>query len=306
MESRLIDWLRDRLPDHPLLQVGLGDDAAVLRMAGAERIVMTTDLLSDGVDFVVGEMDPRRIGHKALAVNLSDLAAMAAQPMAGVVSLLFPHGADYQLAVGLFEGMLPLAEQFSLAMAGGDTNCWPGGLAISITLLGQVTERGPLLRGEAQPGDAVVVSGAFGGSILGRHLDVCPRVNEALALHQGYTIHAGIDCSDGLSLDLSRLAEESGRGATLDAGRIPIHDDARQLSRREADGATPLDHALADGEDFELILAVPPDEAQRMVAEQPLDVMLTIVGEVTAERGLRLRDPSGKLQELRPRGWQHG
>ncbi len=306
MERELIRWLRGRLPGHPLLRLGPGDDAAVLGMAGIDQCAVTVDMLTDGVDFELSKVDPRRVGHKALGVNLSDLAAMAARPLAGVVAVALPrHGAG-ELAVALVEGMLPLAERHHLAIAGGDTNTWDGPLAISITLLGAVTDRGPLRRAGARPGDRILVTGSFGGSILGRHLDVEPRVDEALRLNADYELHAGIDVSDGLSLDLNHILEESRCGAVVNMAAVPISDDARRLAEQRADGSTPLDHALSDGEDFELILAVPPEEARRMLADRPLSVPLTDIGEFTAEPGLWQIDCDGVRSELAPRGWEHG
>lgn len=287
------------------MRLGPGDDAAVLDMAGIDGVAVTVDLLSDHVDFELAEADPRRVGRKALAVNLSDLAAMAARPLAGVVALLLPRGVGLELPLALYEGMLPLADEFDLVIAGGDTNSWDGPLAVSVTLLGQVTERGPLVRCGARPGDRIVVTGAFGGSILGRHFDFTPRVREALTLNDRYELHAGIDVSDGLSIDLAHLVEESGCGAVVYSDAVPIHDDARRLAEHRADGSTPLDRALGDGEDFELILAVSPAEAQRMTAEQPLDVPVTEIGEFVAEPGLWQVDASGTRQVLSPRGWQH-
>ena len=305
MESNLIAYLRQRIGAHPLVRLGIGDDAAVLDMAGVKGCVVTVDLLTDRVDFVLGEVDPRRIGRKALAVNLSDLAAMASRPLAVVVALALPRSGGMDLAVALYEGLLPLAEHYGVAIAGGDTNSWDGPLAISITALGKTTRRGPLRRSGARPGDRILVTGSFGGSILGRHLDFEPRVSEALLLSQQYRLHAGIDVSDGLSLDLSRLLEESGCGAVLDLQAVPVADDAHRLAERLADGSTPLDHALADGEDFELILAVPPRDAKRMLAEQPLAVGLTDIGCFIAEPGLWQADAEGRRTPLEPRGYQH-
>jgi thiamine-monophosphate kinase len=305
MESDLIAYLRERIGPHPLVQLGIGDDAAVLSMAGVKQCVVTVDLLTDHVDFELSEIDPRRAGRKALAVNLSDLAAMASRPLAGVVALALPRTGGMDLALALYEGILPLAEHYGVAIAGGDTNSWDGPLVISITLVGKVTKQGPLCRGGARPGDRIVVTGSFGGSILGRHLDFEPRVAEALLLSQRYRLDAGIDVSDGLSIDLARLARESGCGAVLDLRAVPVADDARRLAEKLADGSTPLDHALGDGEDFELILAVPPDAAERMLAEQPLAVPLTVVGEFVAERGLWQVDPAGRRLPLAPRGYEH-
>jgi thiamine-monophosphate kinase len=305
MESDLIAYLRKRIGPHPLVQLGIGDDAAILSMAGVGQCVLTVDLLTDHVDFELSQIDPRRAGRKALAVNLSDLAAMASRPLAGVVALALPRSGGMDLALALYEGLLPLAEHYGVAIAGGDTNSWDGPLVIAITLVGKVTKRGPLCRSGARPGDRIVVTGSFGGSILGRHLDFEPRVAEALLLSERYRLAAGIDASDGLSIDLARLAGESGCGAALDLRAVPVADDARRLAEQLSDGSTPLDHALGDGEDFELILAVPPDAAERMLAERPLAVPLTVIGEFVPEPGLWQVDADGRRLPLAPRGYEH-
>ncbi len=305
MEADFIAWLRGRLPAHPRLLLGIGDDAAVLQLGRRGQCVVTTDLLSDGVDFLLNEIDGRRAGRKALAANLSDLAAMAATPLAVVVALALPRAGGGQLAVELYEGMLPLAEKYSVAIAGGDTNSWDGPLAIAITAIGEPTDRGPLLRSGARPGDRILVTGEFGGSILGKHLDFDPRVLEALLLHERFQIHAGMDCSDGLSLDLSRMATASGCGALLELDRVPVSTDARALADRRASAATALDHALGDGEDFELILAVDSASAAKIIDEQPLaPLRVTDIGQFIAESGLwRLVD--GVRQPLAVHGFQH-
>ena len=306
MESELIEHLRRRIPAHPRLLLGLGDDAAVLKMGDVDECVMTVDLLTDGVDFELKKADPCRVGRKSLAVNLSDLAAMAASPLAAVVALALPRHGSRRLAEKLYEGMLPLAEEFDLAIAGGDTNSWDGPLALSLTLLGKVSPTGGALRRDgARPGDKIIVTGRFGGSILAHHFDFQPRVREAILLNQRYRLHAGIDVSDGLSIDLGRIAAESGCGAVLDLDAIPIAEDARRLATRSGDGRSPLEHALYDGEDFELIMAVPVEEAARMLEDQPLDVLLTAVGEFVEKPGLWKTDSKRGKRKLKPGGWEH-
>lgn len=306
MEFALIEHLRRRIPSHPRLRLGLGDDAAVLRMDDVEECVMTVDLLTDGVDFILEKADPRRVGRKALAVNLSDLAAMAARPLAGVVALALPRRGGYDLAVAIYEGMLPLAEEFELAIAGGDTNSWDGPLVLSVTLLGKSPVAGGELRRDgARPGDKIIVSGRFGGSILGHHFDFVPRVREALLLNERYRLHASIDVSDGLAVDLSRIGKASGCGAVVEIDAVPIAEDAKRLSASLADGRTPLDHALTDGEDFELIMAVPQQEATRMLEDQPLDVLLTCIGEFSDDPGLWQTDARNGKRKLAPAGWEH-
>lgn len=304
MEVEFIRWLRDRLPENPACPLGLSDDAAVIQVPAAGPLVATVDLLTDGVDFRLAEADPRRVGRKALAVNLSDLAAMAARPLAALIALALPRAGAERLARDLYEGLLPLAEKYGLAIAGGDTNTWDGPLAISITLLGTPGRGGPLTRRGARPGDQILVTGSFGGSLLGRHFDFEPRVAEALELAARYPLHAGIDVSDGLSLDLARLAGESGCGALVELDQIPIAPAAHTLADQQRDGRTPLDHALSDGEDFELILAVEPEVAGRLLREQPLAVPVTRIGKFVAEPGLWQASPSGP-RPLAARGYEH-
>ena len=305
MESALIEWLGRTLPPHPLLKLGLGDDAAVLALGQGSDYLVTTDVITDHVDFKLAETTPQRIGRKALAVNLSDIAAMAGEPLAAVVGLVLPREGGFELAQGIFAGLFPLAEEYQVAIAGGDTNSWDGPLVVSVTLIGRATDRKPLRRDGARPGDKIIVTGNFGGSILGRHFDFTPRVREALLLNDRYQLHAGMDVSDGLSLDLSRLAKASGCGAQIELTKVPISNDARRLADQSGDVTTALDHALQDGEDFELLLAVPPDEARRMLDEQPLGVSLACIGEFVAERGLWQVDDRGQVAPLTPRGYQH-
>ena len=306
MESEYVAWLRRQIPPHPQLRLGPGDDAAILRLATGADCVVTVDLLTDGVDFDLRSAEPRRIGRKALAVSLSDLAAMAARPVGAVVAVALPRLGGRQLGVELLQGLLPLAERYNVAIAGGDTNSWDGPLVVSVTAIGETTFGGSLLRSGAKPDDRILVTGSFGGSILGKHFDFEPRVDEALILADRYQVRVAIDVSDGLSLDLARMAAESGCGAVIELDRVPVSDAAKEMDRRSADGRTALDHALADGEDFELILAAAPDVAARLVAEQPLDgVPLTDIGYFTLELGLWQIGADGRRIPLPPKGFEH-
>jgi thiamine-monophosphate kinase len=193
-----------------------------------------------------------------------------------------------------------MAAAFDTAIIGGDTNSWQGPLVVSVTLLGEPTGRGAVTRSGARPGDWLLVTGPLGGSILGKHLDFTPRVREAMALHAAAPLHAMIDISDGLAADVNHLCVESRCGAVLWAEHIPISDAARSIQ----DARSPLEHALGDGEDFELVFATPPQEAQRLVAEQPLaGVRLTAVGECVA-KGLWLEE-ANQRRPLAPVGYVH-
>jgi thiamine-monophosphate kinase len=305
MEFAFIDWLRQRLPAHPCLRVGPGDDAAVLQLRAGRECVVTVDMLTDGVDFELANVDPKRVGRKALAVNLSDLAAMAARPLAGVIALALPRRHGLETAMQLYEGLLPLAAEHGLVIAGGDTNTWGGPLVISVTLMGEPTARGCLLRSGAQPGDDILVTGQFGGSILGKNLDFEPRVREALTLAEKYPLRAAIDVSDGLSLDLARLARESRCGAVIDPRAVPVAPAAVRWAEQLADGSTGLDHALSDGEDFELILAAAPAVSKRILNDRPFEVPITRIGSFTPELGLWQVTPDGRREALQPKGYEH-
>lgn len=305
MENDLLRWFRETLPSHKQVLLGAGDDAAIIQLSDGANLVATTDMLMDGVDFRVSEHEASRIGHKALAVNLSDLAAMAARPVAALISLCLPRHGGESFAKALYTGMIPMASQFGMAIAGGDTNSWDGPLVINITAFGEVQPGREWRRSGAQHSDLVFVTGSFGGSIVGRHLTFIPRVNEALWLAEHLDVHAAIDVSDGLSLDLARLCEASGIGAALHLEKIPVSEAATILSDSRQDGVSPLMHALSDGEDFELILAIRPIEAARFFGEHPeWKERLTEIGRFVQPPGLWSLE-GGDLKPLQPRGWEH-
>ena len=194
-----------------------------------------------------------------------------------------------------------MADAFDTAIIGGDTNSWTGQLAISVTLLGEATARGPVLRSGAKPGDWLLVTGPLGGSLAGKHLDFMPRVREALLLHEHADLHAMIDVSDGLAADVGHICEESGCGAVLRAESIPISDAARAIN----DGKSPLQHALGDGEDFELAFAVSPDDGRRLLQTQPVPgATLVQVGQIIAGAELFLEE-AGARRPLPPQGYVH-
>jgi thiamine-monophosphate kinase len=299
-EFAFIDWLRRRTPADPRVAIGPGDDCAAVCLAPDRPCLVTTDMLLEGSCFLLAETGPRRVGRKAMAANLSDIAAMAGQPLAAVVSVGLPRQGGMALARELDAGLREMADGFNVAIVGGDTNTWNGPLVISVTLLGQSTGRGAVTRSGAKPGDWLVVTGELGGSILGKHLDFTPRVKEAIALHAMSELHAMIDISDGLAGDVNHICEESRCGAVLWADKIPIADAARRMP----DDRSPLDHALGDGEDFELVFAVAREEAMRLVTTQPVPgIKLVAIGECVPE-GLWLQEGENR-RPLAPLGYVH-
>jgi thiamine-monophosphate kinase len=300
-EFAYIDWLRRQTPSDPRVLIGPGDDAAALRWTPGASCLVTTDMLLEGSCFRLAEAGPRRVGRKAMAVNLSDIAAMAGRPVAAVVSVGLPREGGRALGEELYHGLREVADAFDTAVVGGDTNSWDGPLVISVTVLGEATGRGPVPRSGARPGDWLLVTGPLGGSLLGKHLDFTPRVREAQRLHSEADLHAMIDLSDGLAADVAHICRESGCGAVLRAESIPASADAGRMT----DGLTPLEHALGDGEDFELVFAVSPEQGRRLIAAQPVPgVTLSAIGECVDTPGLWL-ESGGTRRPLEPRGYVH-
>ncbi len=291
-EFTFIEWIRGQTPSAGRVLIGPGDDCAALSPGGLPWLI-TTDMLMDGTDFVLAEIGPHRIGRKAMAVNLSDLAAMAARPVGVVVSVALPKGDD-TLGRNLYRGLREMADAFGVPIVGGDTNSWNGPLVISVTAFGEADR--PVRRNGAKPGDWLFVTGPLGGSILGHHLDFTPRIAEALKLNEAVDLHAMIDISDGLSADLHHILEESGCGAVLHAEAIPIADAARQMT-----GKTPLERALGDGEDFELVFAVSPADGEKLLRESPVPVWQ--IGECVAN-GYWIEEQKTR-RPLVPTGWIH-
>lgn len=306
-EFRLIDWIRAQAGRDPRVVVGIGDDAAVIApsapsVSPGPNSLVAVDLLMEGVHFTIPPATARAIGRKALAVNLSDIAAMAGVPTHAVVAVALPRDRGLAFAEELHAGLLEAAREFDVALAGGDTNVWDGPLVISVTLTGEATERGPVLRSGAQPGDWILVTGTLGGSLAGRHLDFTPRVREALRLHEAAELHSMIDISDGLAADLHHILDESRAGALLRTDAIPVSDTAARC----ADGHTPLEHALGDGEDFELLFTVSPDDGRALLANPPIEIPLAHVGEIVAGTGCEWVAADGTRTILPRSGWEHG
>jgi thiamine-monophosphate kinase len=299
-EFSLIDSFRSQLRAMPGVELGIGDDAAVVEW-GSRSGLLAADMLLDGVHFDTSSQSPVAIGRKALAVNLSDVAAMAGVPRFALVSLALPRSAPVDFAVGIFEGLKSVADEFDTAIVGGDTTSWNGPFVINVSIVGDVGGDRAVTRGGAKPGDWLFVTGELGGSLLGRHLTFTPRVREANILHRAVDLHAMIDVSDGLVADLYHILEESSVGAILEAAAIPISD----ASRQGGNDRSPLEHALGDGEDFELLFAVSPNDGAKLVSENPIGTRLSHIGEVTAEQTCLLKTETGKLTPLERLGWAH-
>jgi thiamine-monophosphate kinase len=296
-------WLAEafaRLVPGPRVRLGMGHDAAVLRHDGRD-VVLKTDTVVDGVDFVLAACGPAAAARKAVAVTLSDLAAVGAVPRALLVSAILPRGVTFETFAAIARGLLAAAAEFGADLVGGDTSVADAPLSLSVFATGDLRDGGPVGRSGAKPGQVLSVTGPLGGSIFGRHLTFSPRFDASAALLARRVPSAMMDLSDGLSRDLPRICRASGVGADVDPAAIPIHDDVR----RHRDGRSPLEHALHDGEDFELLLAhdpLPPSVEAELLA---LRVRLHAIGVVTATPGaVRLVHPDGPIP-LVPQGFDH-
>jgi thiamine-monophosphate kinase len=300
-EFSLIDWIRSRVVDRDPVTLGIGDDAAVLRSNSGSDWLVATDMLMEGTDFTFPPATPQLAGRKALAVNLSDIAAMGGQPTAAFASVALPITRGMEFARELHAGVLDLADQYDIVLAGGDTNSWNGPLVINVAVVGEPVGFKPITRGGAKPGDAIYVTGSFGGSLAGHHLTFEPRVREAARLVRLVDIHAMIDVSDGLAADLHHILDQSHVGAIVDASAIPI----RPAARSEDAARDPLLRALSDGEDFELIFTVSDADSARLAADWNDATPITRIGQITSTSGCFLKRVDGKAEPLPPLGWSH-
>ena len=305
-EFDLIAAIRRRAGSHPNVPLGIGDDAALV--TGGGSTLVAADLLLEGRHFTVPPEASARlaaaalVGRKALAVNLSDVAAMAGRPVAAFVSVAHHRAYGPAFAERLHAGLADTADEFGVAVAGGDTTVWDGPVVVNVTLLGEVAGGRAVTRGGAKPGDRVFVTGPLGGSLpTGRHLTFPPRVSEALALHAAVELRAMIDISDGLAADLAHVAAESGVAIVLHADKVP------RTAAALAD-PDPLARALTDGEDFELAFAVSAADAGRLRSAPPPGVSVFEVGEVGAAPhgpAVTILDAAGRAIALPERGWVH-
>jgi thiamine-monophosphate kinase len=322
-EHALIARIRDRVPPAPdWVAIGLGDDAAVVEPVRNALEVVTTDALVEGVHFDRAFTPSSAIGHRALAVNLSDLAAMGAAPRSALLSLVLPPGlplADFDAVV---DGFMALAAAHGVAVVGGNIARSPGPLILDVTAIGSVRRRRVLARSGARPGDEVWVSGDIGSAAAGLQslsagprdggrlaaceaafLEPQPRVRLGLLLGRNRAASACVDLSDGLADGLHQLAGASGVGVEVDGAAVPVSAEARGWF--EARGLNPVMAALSGGDDYELLFTVRPKGRSRVetVRRQARGLRLTRIGTVRREPGVIIT--RGGAAEPVPSGYVH-
>jgi thiamine-monophosphate kinase len=303
----------------------IGDDAAAFVVPSDQLTLVTTDLLVERVHFLRDATTPFNLGHKAMAVNLSDIAAMGGIPREAFVSTAIPAGCAVEFLDGLYDGLKSLAGRHGVNILGGDTTASIADLILNVTVVGHVQRDEVMYRSGARHGDVVCVTGMVGDSRAGlrivleggqpsdaalrrlfdAHILPRPHLEEGRFLASTRAATAALDVSDGLSSDLMHIVEESGVGIRVSADRIPISADLRDFCGRL--GRDPIRFALSGGEDYVLAVTVRPDRigevAENFAARfgRPLHR----IGEVTDSGRLELVTPDGQVEIVRPTGWDH-
>lgn len=326
-EFPLIERLSARLGrPRPDVVVGIGDDVAVIETGPERLLVATCDVQVAGVHFLLERVDPRRLGRKAAAVNISDVAASGGLPAHFLSSLVLPADTEVAWVEQLYDGLAEEARRWGADVVGGNVS---GGdrLVIDLTLFGEVPPDELLRRDGARPGDRVLVSGTLGAATAGLRLSLhpetaveqslslralnafetpVPRVREARVAARSGCVSATIDISDGLAADLGHVCDRSGVGARIDAARVPVAEVARAVA--EAVGEEGLAWALGGGEDYEMLFVAEPGRAGALADEirDATGTPVTEIGEIVdAQSGRSLVMPDGETVPLAPEGWRH-
>ncbi|MBU4377113.1 MAG: thiamine-phosphate kinase [Candidatus Omnitrophica bacterium] len=272
--------------------LGIDDDCAVIDYTKDRYLLLTVDMLIDGVHFNLRKAGPKRVGRKALAVSLSDIAAMGGVPKYCLISVGLPPNMPVKVVDDFYAGFVKLAKEYKVELIGGDTNK-SDKLICDVCVVGEVEKHRLVKRSGAKIGDKIYVTGRLGGSIKVKQYNFTPKVKEARILVKNFKVNAMIDISDGLSSDLRHIAESSNTGALIYEKDIPISKGSS------------LKGALTDGEDFELLFTMPGNVNEKVLTKK-LGVRVSMIGEIVAEyKNVTIVDKSGKRVGLKPAGYRH-
>jgi thiamine-monophosphate kinase len=325
-ESGLIQRIADTYQSsHPSVIAGIGDDAAALKLSNQSILLTTSDLLIEDIHFDLAFTDSYHLGRKALAVNLSDIAAMGGTPRFFVVSLALPAHFPLAFIDDLYRGMTELASQFSTILVGGDTSASPQKLMISLTVLGEGHPDHICLRRGAEAGDSIFVTGTLGDAALGllslqknpaqggetplnplvaKHLSPFPRIREGTLLANNHFASSLIDISDGLFIDLKRILKASQKGATIQLKNLPLSKEFKEFESSRS--TNKINYALTGGEDYELLFTCSPEKEEALLrSAQEERFVITKIGTITDSEELLLLDQNEQPYPLDSLGYDH-
>jgi thiamine-monophosphate kinase len=323
-EETIIDLFRAPPRDGTAVAVGIGDDTAVVNLPSGKNLLLTTDVMTEGVHFTRQATSPEALGYKLAAVNVSDIAAMGGTPLFALLSLSLPPDLDKPFLRRFRAGLSKGAKKYGFEIVGGDTTSSAAGIFVSLSLLGRLAGRHPLTRTGARPGDILCVTGHLGASSLGlsalleragsaraglggvirRHLRPDPPLNWGKTLGRRNLATAAMDLSDGLSTDLNRLCRESGVGAEVYCDDLPV----RPFTRRAAAllGRPVLESALHGGEEYELLFTARPAMMEKVeAAARAQEVEVTPIGRIRKPRLVERISSRGERSPFPPGGWRH-
>lgn len=326
-ETGLIRKIRNRMIfDNQSVILGIGDDACALEFPPGSLVLATTDMLLESVHFNLSTANPIDIGLKAMAANISDIAAMGGIPMYCLIALAMPRETEVKFVDDFFTGLKRMGDKYNVKVVGGDTCFSPQGFIVNLTLLGYCERERILTRSEAKPGDTIAVSGNLGLSAAGlevlkrkldksknhqipekfiknaveAHLHPEPRVTLGRFLSGSGIVHSAIDISDGLATDLNHICEESHAGARIWIDLLPINEATQKIAA--AAGVNPLKFACSGGEDYELLITFEGDSKGKEIIENiavDSGINISIIGEIVNEQeGISFLDKEGRKIEV--------
>ena len=300
-EDQITSWFAAQSDaDAVQFPIGIGDDMAQVLAGDDGTVLITTDMLLDGVHFDLQQCTLEEACYKAMAASLSDCAAMATIPVCAVVAVALPVEFGTEELKQIHAGIIEAGQRFNCKLIGGDITKWKEkceSFAINVTMLSKASGwHPPVRRSEAKVGDVIAVTGLLGGSMHGKHLHFTPRVNEALAMTKAASIHAMMDITDGLSVDLNRICTQSGVGAMLEMEKLPFSDAARKTD-------DPYYAVFNDGEDFELLFTLAPDEFEKL--KNLNDIQITQIGTVTESGKMQALWQDGRVVDIEAGGYDH-
>jgi thiamine-monophosphate kinase len=325
-EFGLIESIRKELvtPREGVVK-GIGDDCAVYESSPGRVLLLTTDMLVENIHFLWGSITPFQLGRKAIAVNLSDIAAMGGNPLVALISLGIPADREVEEIHELYRGMGDMCERYAVSIVGGDTVAAHGNLIVNVSLIGETDKREVLYRSGARPGDKIYLTGVVGDSGAGLailrgeitppkplsthfikiHNEPDPQIETGRAIAASRLANAMIDLSDGLLADLGHITQESGVGALLFENKIPLSPKLKGLA--DYTDRTPLHFALSGGEDYILLVTVPAQNMrafERVYTKESTSPLFQ-VGEIQEDKGIRIRREDGSVKEIADKGFDH-